>query len=106
MLRIGVVMKIILYIYYFCGAPGYLRQEFRELELMDEITQLRFEDKLLPLVAIFGSFSSIWWRNKQKETKNGTENDVKNSYRETPGKGNLEKWSKNAFFSPGTVPKR
>ena len=29
-----------------CGAPGYLRQEFRELELMDEITQLRFEDKL------------------------------------------------------------
>ena len=23
-----------------CGAPGYLRQEFRELELMDEITQL------------------------------------------------------------------
>ena len=29
-----------------CGAPGYLRQEFRELELMDEITRLRFEDKL------------------------------------------------------------
>ena len=29
-----------------CGAPGYLRQEFRELELMDEITRLRFEDKI------------------------------------------------------------
>ena len=29
-----------------CGAPGYLRQEFRELELMDEITRLRFEDNL------------------------------------------------------------
>jgi hypothetical protein len=33
-----------------CGAPGYLRQEFRELELMDEITRLRFEDKLLPSI--------------------------------------------------------
>ena len=33
-----------------CGAPGYLRQEFRELELMDEITRLRFEDKLSPSV--------------------------------------------------------
>jgi hypothetical protein len=33
-----------------CGAPGYLRQEFRELELMDEITQLRFEDKLSPSI--------------------------------------------------------
>src|SRR5271168_857427 len=31
-----------------CGAPGYLRQEFRELELMDEITQ--FEDKLSPSI--------------------------------------------------------
>jgi Helitron helicase-like domain at N-terminus/PIF1-like helicase len=29
-----------------CGAHGSLRQEFRELELMDEITRLRFEDKL------------------------------------------------------------
>jgi hypothetical protein len=48
---------------------------------------------------IFGLFSSIWQRNKQKETKNGTENNVKKSYHETPGKGNLEKWSKNAFFS-------
>ena len=33
-------------------------------------------------------------------------NDVKNGYRETPGKGISEKWCKNAFFSPGTVPKR
>jgi hypothetical protein len=29
-----------------CGASGYLRQEFRELELMDEISWLRFEDRL------------------------------------------------------------
>ena len=29
-----------------CGASGYLRQEFRELELMDEISRLRFEDCL------------------------------------------------------------
>jgi len=29
-----------------CGASEYLRQEFRELELMDDITRLRFEDKL------------------------------------------------------------
>jgi hypothetical protein len=34
------------------------------------------------------------------------ENDVKNGYCEHPGKGNLEKWSKNAFFSLGTVPKQ
>ena len=33
-----------------CGAPGYVRQEFRELELMDEITQLQFEDKLSPSI--------------------------------------------------------
>ena len=33
-----------------CGAPGYLRQEFRELELMDEITRLQFEDKLLLVI--------------------------------------------------------
>jgi len=33
-----------------CGAPGYLRQEFRELELLDEITQLQFEDKLSPTI--------------------------------------------------------
>jgi len=29
-----------------CGASGYLRQEFRELELLDEITKLRYEGKL------------------------------------------------------------
>ena len=28
------------------GITGYLRQEFRELEILDEITTLRFEDKL------------------------------------------------------------
>ena len=62
--------------------------------------------------AIFGSFSnsfsflSIWQRNKQKGAKNGLQNDVKNVYREHPGMENLEKWWENAFFSPGTVPKR
>ena len=40
---------------------------------------------------IFGSFSSVWQRNKQNGTKHGKEN-VKNSYCEIPGKGNLEKW--------------
>ena len=29
-----------------CRASGYLRQEFRELELLDEITKLRYEGKL------------------------------------------------------------
>ena len=29
-----------------CGASGYLRQEFRELELLDEINKLRYEGKL------------------------------------------------------------
>ena len=29
-----------------CGASGYLRQEFRELELLDEITKLRYEGNL------------------------------------------------------------
>ena len=33
-----------------CGAPGFLRQEIRELEPMDEITQLRFEDKIPPTI--------------------------------------------------------
>ncbi|KAJ7114876.1 hypothetical protein C8R44DRAFT_563534, partial [Mycena epipterygia] len=28
------------------GISGYLRQEFRELEILDEITRLRFEGKL------------------------------------------------------------
>ena len=34
------------------------------------------------------------------------ENDAKNGYHENPGKEILEKWSKNAFFPSGTVPKR
>jgi hypothetical protein len=29
-----------------CGASGYLRQEFFELELLDEITKLRYEGRL------------------------------------------------------------
>src|SRR6267154_546743 len=29
-----------------CGASGYLRQEFRELELLNEITKLRYEGQL------------------------------------------------------------
>jgi len=29
-----------------CGASGYLRQEFHELELLDEITKLRYDGKL------------------------------------------------------------
>src|SRR6202042_1134208 len=29
-----------------CGASGYLRQEFRKLELLDEISKLRYEGKL------------------------------------------------------------
>ena len=33
-----------------CGAPGYLRQEFQELELMDEITWFQFEAKILPSI--------------------------------------------------------
>src|SRR4051812_13662919 len=28
------------------GCSGYLRQEFRELELLDDITRIRYEDKL------------------------------------------------------------
>ncbi|KIJ91030.1 hypothetical protein K443DRAFT_76665, partial [Laccaria amethystina LaAM-08-1] len=29
-----------------CGASGYLRQEFRELELLDDITKLRYNGQL------------------------------------------------------------
>ncbi|KAF8239143.1 hypothetical protein L208DRAFT_1218972, partial [Tricholoma matsutake] len=29
-----------------CGASGYLRQEFRELELLNEITKLSYEGAL------------------------------------------------------------
>src|SRR6202789_4718899 len=33
-----------------CGASGYLRQEFRELELMDEISRLIYEDHLPSII--------------------------------------------------------
>ena len=46
-----------------CGAPGYLRQEFRELELMDEITQLQFEDK--PSSSINGNLRNALIRQYQ-----------------------------------------
>jgi hypothetical protein len=55
---------------------------------------------------IFGSFLCIWQRNKQKGIKKDVKNDVKNGNHERSGKGILEKWSKNAFFPPGTLPKR
>ncbi|KAF8576752.1 hypothetical protein K439DRAFT_1232410, partial [Ramaria rubella] len=32
------------------GAPGWLRQEFRELEILDEITCLKEEERLHPSV--------------------------------------------------------
>ena len=64
-------------------------------------------------VAILGPFSAhfqthfwlIFMYLAEKQTK-VTENDAKNGYREHPGKEILEKWSKNAFFPSGTVPKR
>jgi hypothetical protein len=34
---------------------------------------------------------SVWQKNKQKGAKNEIKNDVKNVYREHPGKENLEK---------------
>jgi hypothetical protein len=43
---------------------------------------------------------------KQKGMKNGMKNDVKNGYHEHHGKEISEKWSKNAFSPPGTLPKR
>ena len=68
-------------------------------------------------VAILGPFSAhfqthfrlifMYLAEKQtKVTENDVENDAKNGYREHPGKEILEKWSKNAFFPSGTVPKR
>jgi len=45
----------------------------------------------------------------EKQTKgneNGMKNDVKNGYREHPGMEIFKKWSKNAFFPSGTLPKR
>jgi len=47
------------------GASGYLRQEFRELEILDEITQLRYDNALPDRITgdrrnivIFVNFSS------------------------------------------------
>ena len=65
------------------------------------------------MVAILGPFLAhfqthfwlIFMYLAEKQTK-GNENDVKNGYHEHPGKENLEKWCKNAFFPPGTLPKR
>ena len=34
------------------------------------------------------------------------ENGMENGYCKHPGNRIIEKWSKNPFFSPGTVPKR
>jgi hypothetical protein len=39
----------------------------------------------------------IWQRNKQKGIKNGMKNDVKNGYREHPGKGNFKNGAKLHF---------
>jgi hypothetical protein len=47
-----------------CGASGYLRQEFRELELLDEITKLRYEGELPPCVE--GNFRNPLIRSYQK----------------------------------------
>ena len=33
-----------------CGVNGFLRQEFRELEILDEITRLRYEGYLPPQI--------------------------------------------------------
>jgi hypothetical protein len=47
-----------------CGASGYLRQEFRELELLDEITKLRYEGKLPDHIQ--GNFRNPLIRSYQK----------------------------------------
>ena len=44
---------------------------------------------------IFGSFSSIWQRNKQNGTINGMENDVKNTY---PREGKSRKMEQKRIF--------
>ena len=46
----------------------------------------KFADVIFKL--IFGSFLSIWQRNKQKVAKNEIQNDVKNVYCERSGKEN------------------
>jgi hypothetical protein len=47
-----------------CGASGYLRQEFRELELLDEISKLRYEGQLP--YCIEGNFRNPLIRAYQK----------------------------------------
>src|ERR1700683_2901690 len=47
-----------------CGASGYLRQEFRELELLDEISKLRYEGKLPDCVE--GNFRNPLIRSYQQ----------------------------------------
>ena len=41
------------------GVTGYLRQEFRELELLDEITKLRYENKLPKSSGVTGHIRNI-----------------------------------------------
>jgi hypothetical protein len=47
-----------------CGASGYSRQEFHELELLDEITKLRYEGKLPDCIQ--GNFRNPLIRSYQK----------------------------------------
>src|ERR1700692_3500762 len=47
-----------------CGASGYLRQEFRELELLDEISKLRYEGELTECIQ--GNFRNPLIRAYQK----------------------------------------
>ena len=47
-----------------CGASGYLRQEFRELELLDEISKLRYEGKFPDCVE--GNFRNPLIRSYQQ----------------------------------------
>ena len=47
-----------------CGASGYLRQEFCELELLDEISKLRYEGELPD--SIQGNFRNPLIRSYQK----------------------------------------
>jgi len=48
--RAQLLFKVLIQVKSQCGASGYLRQEFRELELMDEISRLRFEDCLPSII--------------------------------------------------------
>ena len=41
------------------GCTGYLRQEFRELDLLDEITALKYEDKIPNNVDISGPYRNV-----------------------------------------------